>query len=59
MRKGHVIRVRVGVAAALVAAPILALALYFLWSATTAPEQPPPVLTGRGVHSSQAPGPGG
>ncbi|MBA3907111.1 MAG: hypothetical protein H0X35_10570 [Pseudonocardiales bacterium] len=53
------IRVRVGVAAALVAAPIVALALYFLWSATTAPEQPPPVLTGRGVHSSQAPGPGG
>ncbi len=51
-------QVRVGVAAALVAAPLLALVLYFLWSATTAPDQAPPVLTGPGVQSSQAPGPG-
>lgn len=50
-------QVRVGVAAALVAAPILALVLYFLWSATTAPDQSPPVFTGPGVQSSQAPGP--
>jgi hypothetical protein len=53
-----VIQVRVGAAAALVAAPILALVLYFLWTATTAPDQSPPVLNGPGVHSSQAPAPG-
>ena len=51
-------QVRVGVAAALVAAPMLTLALYFLWSATTPPDLPPPVLTGVGVQSSQAPEPG-
>ena len=51
-------QVRVGVAAAMVAAPLLALVLYFLWSATTAPDQAPPVLIGPGVQSSQAPGPG-
>jgi cytochrome c-type biogenesis protein CcmH/NrfG len=54
-----VVQLRVSAGVALVAAPLLALALYFLWSATTAPEQPPPVLTGPGVHSSQAPEPGG
>lgn len=53
------VQVRVGAGVVLVAAPILVLALYFLWSATTAPEQAPPVLTGPGVHSSQAPEPGG
>lgn len=47
-----------GAAAALVAAPILALALYFVWSATTAPDHAPPVQTGVGAHSSQAPEPG-
>jgi cytochrome c-type biogenesis protein CcmH/NrfG len=52
-----VVRVRVGAVAALVAAPIVALALYFLWSATTAPDQPPLVQNGVGVHSSQAPEP--
>jgi cytochrome c-type biogenesis protein CcmH/NrfG len=53
-----VVQVRVCAAAVLVATPILALVLYFLWSATTAPDQAPPVLTGVGVHSSQAPEPG-
>ena len=45
-------------AAMLMAAPILAVIVYFLWSATTAPQLPLPVLSGPDVHSSQAPEPG-